>query len=65
MLLPLLEEPMHPRLQRYEHAETKAWSALIHTFDAFVIVTPEYNYGSPPALLNALDHLWVDRWSRH
>jgi NAD(P)H-dependent FMN reductase len=58
--LPLLEEPIHPRLQRYEHPETKAWSALIHAFDAFVIVTPEYNYGSPPALLNALDHLWVE-----
>jgi NAD(P)H-dependent FMN reductase len=58
--LPLLEEPKHPRLQQYEHAETKAWSVLISSLDAFVIVTPEYNYGTPPALLNALDHLYVE-----
>jgi NAD(P)H-dependent FMN reductase len=58
--LPLLEEPKHPRLQQYHHAETKAWSALISGFDAFVLVTPEYNYGTPPALLNALDHLYVE-----
>ena len=25
--LPLLDEPHHPRLGRYEHAHTKAWSA--------------------------------------
>ena len=58
--LPLLEEPKHPRLQQYEHATTKAWSALILSLDAFAIVTPEYNYGTPPALLNALDHLYVE-----
>ena len=27
--LPLLDEPHHPRLGRYEHAHTKAWSATI------------------------------------
>ena len=58
--LPLLDEPKHPRLQQYERAETRAWSALISSLDAFVIVTPEYNYGTPPALLNALDHLFVE-----
>jgi NAD(P)H-dependent FMN reductase len=58
--LPLLEEPLHPRLQQYRHAETKAWSALVAGLDAFVLVTPEYNYGTPPALLNALDHLYLE-----
>jgi NAD(P)H-dependent FMN reductase len=58
--LPLLQEPKHPRLQQYHHPETQAWSALISGFDAFVIVTPEYNHGTPPALLNALDHLYVE-----
>src|SRR3954466_5408813 len=58
--LPLLEEANHPRLQNYHHDETKAWSALISGFDAFTLVTPEYNYGTPPALLNALDHLFVE-----
>ncbi len=58
--LPLLDEPKHPRLQQYEHAHTKAWSATIAAADAFVLVTPEYNYSTSPALLNALDFLYVE-----
>ena len=56
--LPLLSEPHHPRLQKYTQETTRAWSATISALDAFVFVTPEYNYGSPPALVNALDHLY-------
>ncbi len=59
--LPLVDEPMHPRLRQYRHAHTKAWSASVERADAYVFVTPEYNYGSPPALLNALDYL-VHEW---
>lgn len=58
--LPLLEEPKHPRLQQYASPKVKAWSALVSGLDAFAIVTPEYNHGSPPALVNALDHLYVE-----
>ncbi len=58
--LPLLDEPHHPRLQKYVRPETKAWSAMVSAQDAFVFVTPEYNFGSPPALVNALDHLYVE-----
>ena len=58
--LPLLDEPAHPRLQKYERDTTKAWSAKVKAMDAFVFVTPEYNFGSPPALVNALDHLYVE-----
>src|SRR5262245_59179168 len=58
--LPLLEEPKHPRLQQYEDPRTKAWSATVSAIDAFVIVTPEYNFSSPPALVNALDHLYKE-----
>lgn len=58
--LPLLDEPKHPRLGQYEHAHTKAWSESVRAADAFVIVTPEYNYGSPPALINALDYLFSE-----
>lgn len=58
--LPLLKEPVHPRLQQYKDDRTKAWSARVAATDAFVFVTPEYNYGTPPALLNALDHLYVE-----
>src|SRR4051812_30636337 len=42
--LPFLDEPSHPRLQQYEHQHTKDWSATISVADAFVFVTPEYNY---------------------
>jgi NAD(P)H-dependent FMN reductase len=55
--LPLFDEPRHPRLRQYEHDHTKAWAARIGASDAFVFVTPEYNYGVPPSLINALDFL--------
>jgi NAD(P)H-dependent FMN reductase len=60
--LPLLDEPHHPVLRRYEHEHTKSWSRTIAAADAFVFVVPEYNYGMPPALLNALDYL-VQEWN--
>src|SRR3954470_10629806 len=53
--LPLFDEPTHPRLRQYANEHTKAWSALVARADAFVFVTPEYNHGSPPSLMNALD----------
>jgi NAD(P)H-dependent FMN reductase len=58
--LPLLYEPNHPRVQKYTQPKTQAWSATVGALDAFVFVTPEYNFGSPPALVNALDHLYVE-----
>ena len=60
--LPLMDEPEHPRLQRYQHEHTKAWSARISKADAFVFVTPEYNFSAPPPLLNAIDYL-VHEWA--
>jgi NAD(P)H-dependent FMN reductase len=62
--LPLLNEPNHPRLGQYVHQHTKDWSAIVDASDAFVIVTPEYNYGYPAALKNAIDYLhaeWNDK----
>ncbi len=53
--LPMLSESEHPRLKKYAHAETKAWSAQVEAMDAFAFVTPEYNHGTPPALVNALE----------
>ena len=58
--LPLFDEPRHPVLQQYEHEHTRRWSARVAAADAFVFVTPEYNYGTPPALLNALDYLYKE-----
>lgn len=58
--LPLFDEPHHPRLQKYEHEHTRRWSASVASADAFVFVTPEYNFGPPPSLLNALNYLYKE-----
>ncbi|WP_439575108.1 NADPH-dependent FMN reductase [Phreatobacter sp.] len=55
--LPVFDEPKHPRLGQYEHAHTQKWSETVKRADAFVFVTPEYNYGVSPAFLNALTYL--------
>jgi NAD(P)H-dependent FMN reductase len=56
--LPLIDEPKHPRLRDYQHEHTRKWSAIVDASDAFVMVTPEYNFGPPPALMNAVDYLF-------
>ena len=58
--LPMMDEPQHPRFQKYEHAHTKAWSATVAAADAFVLVTPEYNFSTAPSLGNALDYLYKE-----
>jgi NAD(P)H-dependent FMN reductase len=58
--LPMFAERYHPRLRKYESDHQKAWSARVAGLDAFVFVTPEYNYSTAPALLNALDYLFVE-----
>ena len=58
--LPVFAERTHPRLQQYEGDKHKAWSAVVAGIDAFVFVTPEYNHGTAPALVNALDYLYVE-----
>jgi NAD(P)H-dependent FMN reductase len=55
--LPMMDEPNHPRLKDYIHQHTKDWSAKVDGADAFVFVTPEYNYGFTAPLKNALDYL--------
>jgi NAD(P)H-dependent FMN reductase len=57
LALPLLDEPNHPRLNQYTKHHTKAWSAIVEAADAIVFVTPEYNYGYPAVLKNAIDYL--------
>lgn len=58
--LPLFDEPRHPRLRRYEHDHTKAWSATIERSDALVFVIPEYNHGFNAAVKNAIDFLFEE-----
>jgi NAD(P)H-dependent FMN reductase len=62
--LPMFDEPNHPRLREYAHQHTRDWSALVAGSDAFIFVTPEYNYGFNAALKNAIDYLhneWTNK----
>jgi NAD(P)H-dependent FMN reductase len=56
--LPVLDEPNHPVMQKYQHEHTKAWSASVAAADAYAFVTPEYNYGPTPALVNAMNYVY-------
>lgn len=58
--LPIFDEPKHPRFKDYQHEHTKKWSAKVGEADAFVFVTPEYNFSTAPALLNAFDYLFQE-----
>jgi NAD(P)H-dependent FMN reductase len=60
--LPILDEPNHPKMKKYEHAHTKRWSDIVDSADAYVFVTPEYDYNAPPSLTNALIYLF-NEWS--
>jgi len=62
--LPLLCEPAPAASGHYDQPATRSWSQLVAEFDAFVLVTPEYNHSTSAALKNALDHLyreWQDK----
>lgn len=58
--LPLLDERFPPSQGQYSKEHTKAWSAKIKSFDAYVLVSPEYNHGTSGALKNALDFLYTE-----
>jgi NAD(P)H-dependent FMN reductase len=56
------DEPGIPSRGDYALGHTRAWSRKISEGDAFVFVTPQYNWGYPAPLKNALDHLYKE-WS--
>ena len=58
--LPLLDEPLMAALGQYQHEHTRAWSRTVSSFGGFVFVFPQYNWGYPAALKNALDHLYKE-----
>ena len=60
--LPLLDEPMHPAMMQYQHAHTKAWSRSVASADAYLIVTPEYDFFAPAGLVNAIQAV-MREWS--
>ena len=58
--LPLMDEPNHPSMRQYTKEHTKKWSITIDEADAYVFVTPEYNYCAPATLKNAMDYLFQE-----
>ncbi len=60
--LPLLDEPLIAALHQYEHEHTRAWSRTVSSYAGFVFVFPQYNWGYPAALKNAVDFLY-DEWN--
>jgi NAD(P)H-dependent FMN reductase len=64
--MPFFDErtpPAMPGRAPYEHDAVKRWTAAIAQADGFVLVTPEYNYGPPAVLKNALDWVYPE-WNR-
>jgi NAD(P)H-dependent FMN reductase len=62
--LPVDDEPAIPAMGGYAQIHTRAWSEKIGSADAVIFVTPQYNWGYPAVLKNAIDHLyreWRDK----
>jgi NAD(P)H-dependent FMN reductase len=60
--LPMDDEPAIPATGDYRFDHTQLWSRKIAEGDAIVFVTPQYNWGYPAPLKNAIDHLYQE-WS--
>lgn len=61
--LPLLDEPKHPMMQDYQHEHSKRWSAVNAKADAFVFVSPEYDYFPAASTVNAIQTLHKE-WNK-
>ena len=58
--LPFLDEKALPQTMQYEHKKTKLWSQTIQSLDGFIFIVPQYNWGYPAVLKNALDYLYQE-----
>ncbi len=56
--LPMDDEPGIPARGVYEQPHTRAWSDKVAGAKAIIFVTPQYNWGYPAPLKNAIDHLY-------
>lgn len=57
--LPIFDAPVSPMAatEPFEDPAVARWSRKIDSFDAYILVTPEYNHSVPGALKNAIDWL--------
>lgn len=60
--LPLFDEPTIPSQitshSGYGQAHTRTWSLEIQKYSAFVFILPQYNWGYPAVIKNAIDYLF-------
>ncbi|MGZ6005066.1 MAG: NADPH-dependent FMN reductase [Candidatus Saccharimonadales bacterium] len=56
--MPFFDEPGSPRFSpdRQSKPEVKTWLVKLAAFDAYLVITPEYNHSIPGVLKNALDY---------
>ena len=55
--------PAMPGRPPYENEVVKKWTAAIGASDGFIFVAPEYTYGPPAVLKNAIDWVYPE-WNR-
>jgi NAD(P)H-dependent FMN reductase len=55
--------PAMPGRPTFEHEAVQRWTTSISQSDAFIFVTPEYNYGTSAVLKNAIDWVYPE-WHR-
>ncbi|WP_419993449.1 NADPH-dependent FMN reductase [Streptomyces boninensis] len=60
--LPILDEPVPAAAVPGSNPHTVRWAERVGACDAFVFVTPEYNFSPPASLTNAIDYLHGE-WS--
>ena len=64
--MPFFDQPVAPAMPgrpAFQNEVVQKWTADIAESDGFVFVTPEYNYGPPAVLKNAIDWVYPE-WNR-
>lgn len=60
--LPVYDEPSPPAMildaDSYTHEHSRRWAREIARHDGYVLVSPEYNYGVPGGVKNAIDYVF-------
>jgi NAD(P)H-dependent FMN reductase len=66
--LPVFNETIMPAMVpaqgEFAHEHSKAWTAEISKYDAYIFVTAEWNFGLPGVTKNAIDylyHAWIGK----
>ncbi|OBT45617.1 hypothetical protein VE00_03545 [Pseudogymnoascus sp. WSF 3629] len=66
--LPIFDEALLPAMVpaygEFKHQHSKDWTNEIQKYDGYILVSPEYNYGIPGGVKNAIDflyHAWIGK----